>query len=635
VKRIVTIWIVFAIPLLIGAYLRTPYLFNDLPYFYDEDEAHHINRTIDMAKSGDLNPHYFHKPSLHFYLRQITIELGLQWISYHGTPLNLEEVRTRDPYGLARYAFSASHPQLIPWVRLPSLIGSLLCIFCSAFIGFLLQGRSSALCAGMITALVPPLIENSGTVGVDTLMAAFCLMTTCVAMYGFQSRSQKLIALAALLAGCAASTKYNAAPIGIVPLAALFLLGERRIKPYVVLSLLPGITFIACSPFILIELFTFIEQIRYEMWHYAVAGHEGHSNKPGLAQALFYLTWFSEHSFGLLGTVLALVSPALYLFTTRAPNQRRLLVIAAIFPAVYIAFMCLQKVNFTRNMLVALPYLSAGIGIAANLMGTLVVHYGKNLQPRAQLIAPLTSLVMLALIGASAPLYPPTRATPQQESRSLLSEERTRWIKPEKEVAVDGELQLSAPFLWQRGVTALTLNKTSAFELFNAGYDTVIASNLWETPLLPQEKIAGNELPQRIVKNPTILRYELPASLFLPLRAQSKLPPPTQLSTCAESLEGHCWLVHRLTQIELPPEASTEATTIKVMTQWLPQKIALYGEELVHTFTESERGQWVSITIPPRGAEAPPCILEITTIRSPKEHYISNDARRLGVAVKR
>ena len=71
--------------LLVGAfYLRFPTINQGMPYFYDEDEAHHFNRTMNMAKSGDYNPHYFHKPSLHFYLRMPVVFGAYLWAKQHG-----------------------------------------------------------------------------------------------------------------------------------------------------------------------------------------------------------------------------------------------------------------------------------------------------------------------------------------------------------------------------------------------------------------------------------------------------------------------------------------------------------------------------------------------------------------------
>ena len=68
-----------ALILLLALALRLPMLGADLPYFYDEDEQHHFNRTVEMVQRGDFNPHYFRKPSLHFYLRMPFVAAGFLW----------------------------------------------------------------------------------------------------------------------------------------------------------------------------------------------------------------------------------------------------------------------------------------------------------------------------------------------------------------------------------------------------------------------------------------------------------------------------------------------------------------------------------------------------------------------------
>ena len=110
-------------------WLRYPAIGSGLPFFYQEDEAHHFNRTVEMVKSGDFDPHYFHKPSLHFYLRIPALISGFLWNVREGHIRSIKEIRTRDPYGLAGYAFTASHPGIVKWNRALSLLFSVLAVW--------------------------------------------------------------------------------------------------------------------------------------------------------------------------------------------------------------------------------------------------------------------------------------------------------------------------------------------------------------------------------------------------------------------------------------------------------------------------------------------------------------------------
>lgn len=52
-------------------------LTHDLPFNYYPDEAHFVKRTLAFG-SGDLNPHWFHKPALYMYL--LFIEYGVYYV---------------------------------------------------------------------------------------------------------------------------------------------------------------------------------------------------------------------------------------------------------------------------------------------------------------------------------------------------------------------------------------------------------------------------------------------------------------------------------------------------------------------------------------------------------------------------
>ena len=52
-------------------------IFHDLPFTYYGDEKHFINRAVAFG-SGDLNPHWFHKPALYMYL--LFFEYGMYFL---------------------------------------------------------------------------------------------------------------------------------------------------------------------------------------------------------------------------------------------------------------------------------------------------------------------------------------------------------------------------------------------------------------------------------------------------------------------------------------------------------------------------------------------------------------------------
>ena len=115
-----------------------------------------------MAARRDLNPHYFNKPALHFYLR-LPVVYAAAWYERSSGRLNsIREIRTRDPYGLAGYAYTPSHPRVLAAMRLESVAWSAL-IACATFIivGLLRHSVRVAFAAGLITILSPEVLKNS------------------------------------------------------------------------------------------------------------------------------------------------------------------------------------------------------------------------------------------------------------------------------------------------------------------------------------------------------------------------------------------------------------------------------------------------------------------------------------------
>ena len=62
--------------LLLAAALRLWGLLHDLPFSYFGDELHFMRRAMAIG-TGDLNPHWFHKPAFLMYV--LAFCYGLYW----------------------------------------------------------------------------------------------------------------------------------------------------------------------------------------------------------------------------------------------------------------------------------------------------------------------------------------------------------------------------------------------------------------------------------------------------------------------------------------------------------------------------------------------------------------------------
>ena len=177
-------WLGLAAIVLFALWLRLPFISTGLPYFYHEDEGHHFNRTVEMVKRGEWNPEYFHKPSLHFYLRIPVVALSFLHSVREGHIRSIREIRTRDSYGLAGYSFTASHPGIVKWNRALSVLFSLLLV-AGTFLLTLTITRSPppAIIAAVVVAVSPDLLEHSAIIGVDVLMALMSLLAVTAAIF--------------------------------------------------------------------------------------------------------------------------------------------------------------------------------------------------------------------------------------------------------------------------------------------------------------------------------------------------------------------------------------------------------------------------------------------------------------------
>ncbi len=133
-----------------------------MPFFLQEDEGHHFNRLVEMVKTGDFNPHYFNKPSLHFYLRMPVVAGAFLWSARSNEISSIQDIATRDDAGLSGYAWSASHPRVVKWARSVSTILSLLTIFVAYLLAAkLVDSRWMALAAAFLVACSPVLVSDS------------------------------------------------------------------------------------------------------------------------------------------------------------------------------------------------------------------------------------------------------------------------------------------------------------------------------------------------------------------------------------------------------------------------------------------------------------------------------------------
>lgn len=621
-----------ACALVLALVLRAPLVGSNSRYFYHEDDAHHFNRTVEMAQRFDLNPSYFNKPALHFYLRMPVVWASAAWGKLRGELGSLQEMRTRDPYGLGGYAFSASHPLVLEWSRWFS-VGLSACIIALTFVLALrlLLPPWGAFLAAMLVTVSPEVLSNSHIIGVDVPMALFCLLSTVLGIRALSAeKHRRWLALCGVVAGLAGATKYNAAPAAVVPLAVA-LLRDRSFTGLAIALLSPAFGYLCGAPYSLLSFNEFWAGLSYEVWHYSVSGHEGHSATPGFGQALFYLRWMASDGLGPVAAALAAVG-AISCALRRTPE--RLVFLA--FPVAYFALMVAQKTNFTRNMVAIVPHLAV-----ASAIGLHRISQALRYEPVRLLISSL-----LALSAFATPLLAASRISLMEaikpESREILRE----WLEmggSRGDVALAGAIQ-AAPALWRHpGVVVFNSTVTPLAQLAQQGVSLVVLpaneAAAVSLPFAVDLAIPGNPINRHEPENPaiTVLRVtdqtlqaaqkEFPAQLSL-------VSKDGQLSVeCGSREEQHCWLQSHQTELSLP--RGTTRFTLQAMSPWPGQQVSAFSSqgELLASIRPAAPGEWVPLTVSiPTKANS--VIIQVEVIHAPDDQGLSQDSRRLGAAIR-
>lgn len=469
-----------------------------LPYFYEEDEAHHFNRTVEMVKSGDLNPHYFHKPSLHFYLRIPAIALSFLNEVRVGRAKKVDDIITRDPAGVGGYAFSTSHPGIVKAARLVSVVCGVVVVLCVYAILLCLTGNVWWGVYGALLTLGSTLLYQYGAeVGVDIVTAACVLACCAVAVWGKGSAAPyRASCVSSLLAGLAIGAKYNSAPVVFIPFYSMVrcrcTTWPGTIVKWLRFCVLLGLGFLLSSPYVVSSLPLFLNQVAYEVWHYGIAGHEGHMSEPGLAHFLLYLKDLSFNYFG-FGPVLLGLMGLVYLGWKGE-------FLAVLFPVIYLWYMSDQRAHFIRNMVVIVPFLGIGAAFGLSTLSAFVRSVAlRNCVYAIGGLVVLQAYTQLFLSRAAGTIHAESR---MQAAEWLRSVESSKGVV---RLAIDSSLQFEPNLRLDLPGRAVKLENTSHEQLFLNGFDGVLVAQAHRVEgSAVVEQWSGGTDPQRIVQNPWI-----------------------------------------------------------------------------------------------------------------------------------
>ena len=184
---------------LIAAALRFGGLLHDLPFSYFGDELHLMKRAMVLG-TGDLNPHWFHKPA--FFMYVLLLAYGLYFMAGYavGQFSSVEH--------FAAQFLSDQGPFLLIGRSIVFLAGIALVVVVYLIARRIFRQPSYALAGALVAAVAPPLVSSSQEIKADTPCALLVALSVLVYLRTIEEVEIKSLMGASLLAGAAMGTKY-------------------------------------------------------------------------------------------------------------------------------------------------------------------------------------------------------------------------------------------------------------------------------------------------------------------------------------------------------------------------------------------------------------------------------------------
>jgi len=327
-----------------------------MPYPQHIDEHHLTSQALKIIQTGNFNTRFFDWPALPFHMTTGAMILGYIRAARNG------ELKSTSEIGSVGHPYYTRDTVMWPVRVMPVL----LLVAAAAFMGvaayrfmaepaLLYLVPFSVLCSELIFVYLPSYL-NPDTFGVFFI----ALLYLYLSRWG---RVDSMLAQAVwpgVLCGLVISCKYPLVWVLLAPSTAIVCWATRqRLARIMVMTACCAAVFLLVNPSIVVGFSHFLDDIGFEVHHYAT-GHPGRVGTPGSSQLAFHLLMILEDFGGL--TIVWFALGAVGLFRRSWKNA----LVMLIYPAAQLMHFSTFVVNFRRN--IAFVYVVYGTVIAIGLV---------------------------------------------------------------------------------------------------------------------------------------------------------------------------------------------------------------------------------------------------------------------------
>ena len=390
-----------------------------LPFAYQPEETSiYVRWAMEFALHHQWNPHYFENPSLLIYL------LGVEFSGIFAVGRLLQF--GQDP-GDLYMVFRGEQDLFYGLARLNSVLLGTATVFVVYLIGRRLWSDRAGLVAAALLAVNFLHVRNSQYAVNDVPSTFFLVLSFYFTLDVIEKGRWRHYLLAGLMAGLAASTKYNAGMV-VVSVAIAHWVGHQKLRASlspVPLAKLVSSGVAALAGFVLGTPYSLLD---FREFRAGFLSQLSMGQSPWSGQALNSTAWQFltgiAHGSGLADSVLALVGIALLL---RFHRRGAALLLSFLLP--YFVFMSAMALFFVRWVVPAMPFVAllAAYGLEEILRGV----------PRRGLRWVGSALVVLALLQPTVFSLRLDWLLNQTDTRQEANRWAERSIPPGSKVAVE------------------------------------------------------------------------------------------------------------------------------------------------------------------------------------------------------